>query len=480
MKKAILNLALCAAIVAPMVSCSSESFEEKQENAMKELVSTGMQPSESGISLMGSNVTGSDESRAPIYTNNNDKGKFFETKDYSLGIFMLAKNVCDQSISDGTFSEYIPYNKLAVDWTSPVSPVSQAYNDVWSVYLDNVRAKAEYIKEETTDPAHPDTIGTKLVFNPADVDVTDSHRFYPMGAYHNYWFYGYAPHNGATITKESSRVVATFSNLNGTQDVIYGRAKPDAADVNKTYAYSAKYFRFAENRDPITDEAKPVEVGFSHKMMMVRLKITAGGTPINTNIANTDRNYLNAYNTTVENISFTNVPAEMELVLANNLDNEEDGKFMPKSGTTRDRWYTLDVNKKPEPKYFGSYTADNRQQFLDEYATNVLGTENNVPDTITAGNLLLPVIKGLKEEPYMISLKLKYQNTSLSMLVPMRLPVGVDDYNDDYFKEGRIYDVVLKIFNPESINLNATLNPWIEATVSPFAGEGGTNIFPIH
>ncbi|MBQ0073462.1 MAG: fimbrillin family protein [Prevotella sp.] len=460
MKKAILNLALCAVALAPVVSCTNEEMtrEEKQQAAITEMLTEGMKPSAENISLMGSNST-ADESRAPIYTNDNDKGQFFETKDHSIGIFMLAKKVCDENISDGKYSEYAPYKYLKVDWTSPKDAENPQYSDVWSVYLKNVRAKADYVKN-----AADEIVGTKLNFHPGDLAPTDSRRFYPMGAYHNYWFYGYAPFDKAEISAKPARMSALFKDLNGTQDVIYGIGKPDITDTHATWAYSAKYFRFSENRDPVTDVPDSVTMKFSHKMMMVRLKITAGGTPINSTLPDVDRNYSGAYATTVEKINFTNVPSVMELILADNDDNTKDGTFLPAEGATRTKVYSVNVNTNPKPKY----------------PNYEIGKDTNVPDTIEVGTVLLPVITGLKENPYMISVSLKYQGISLPMLVPMRLPVAVDEYSNDYFKPGYIYDVVLKIYQPEDINLNATLKPWVESTTSPFISPDGDGTFPIH
>lgn len=469
MKKSILNLALCAMAISTVTSCTSDemSNEEKRTETIAQMIVEGMKPGEEAVALSAYNsksefvaednstVVSENNSRAAIMNNDDNTGKYFKTDDYSIGLMMLAKKQCDQNIADGKYSEYAPYNDLKVDWTSPENTQDPRYSDTWSVYLDNVRTKADYIMSGT------DVVGTSLKFHSADVDMTSSKRFYPTGAYHNYWFYAYAPHVAAAdIKKTPTRVSAIFKNLNGKQDLIWGIGKPSITDKNSTYAYSAKYFRFQENRDA-DNQANPVTMAFEHKLMMVRFFITAGGTPIDEGMPETDRDYTKAYETTVENVQFTNVPAELELILADNEDSNNDGKLI--TTATRTAYYTLNVNKRPEPTVPGA----------------AVGSLDNKPKKTEVGYLMLPVLDNLNVEPYTIKANLIYEGTKLEMLVPMRLPVSVDKYDSNYFQAGHIYDVILKIHAPEVIQNQATMSPWVEVSVdkTPFINGG---VFPIH
>lgn len=480
MKKSILNLALCIAALSQLASCSTSdemSYTEKREQAIKEMITEGMQSSEESITLMGSQIS-EEESRAPIYNNDDNTGKYFETEKSTIGIMMLAKKVCDETIEEGRWQEYEPYNNLKVDWTSPKNAQKPEFSDIWSVYLDNVKAKADYIKDEDDK-----VIGTKLKM---DLLSNDKRNFYPMGAYHNYWFYAYAPvRNSDKIVKKKDQVSVIFDDLNGTQDVIFGTRYPEKTDPHYTYAYSAKYFRYDENRDPVTNLPYPIELGFSHKQMMIRFHIVAGGTPIDDAMADVDRDYTGAYKVLVKSVSITNVPKAMQLILADNERPDLDGKFEPvytndQAKTYETKWYTMQVNKNPEPVYPDGYDADHRDKFFEDYNTEIKGTAENVPAVIPVGEMMVPVLPNLKEKPYMISLTLNVDGVDVSMLVPMRLTVGTDNTDPAYFKEGHMYDVTLKIFRPENISLNATLEPWTEATVSPFITDDGDGTFHIH
>lgn len=470
MKKSILNLALCAAVIAPLASCSNEmSYEEKQANAITEMISVGMQPSDQAVSLFGSADV--DATRGII---NSTKDKYFESeKDdkgkyrNDIGVMMLAKNICIDNIND--YQEYAPYKYLQVDWSSPKSETESMYDDVWSVYWKNQAAYAYYKTEvNAQDQAKVDTVGTGI--HP-DLAESDGKRFYPIGAYHNYWFYAYHPRQTDDKVKyEEKQVSVVFDNLDGTQDVIWGNNYPLNCGHEK-YAYSATFFRHAEHRNAADDTAKPVELAFEHKMMQIRFWITAGGTPMD-EPTSINKNYARSYQTKVKDISITNIPQNMQLIIANKDDKSLDGKFQPAEGDLGNRTRSYSV-KGIEA---GVFPTPKNQNYVQ-------GTSSNVPDTLQVGTpMLVPVLTDLNTTPYMVSVTLEYDGATHKLLVPMRLPVSAtSDQADKYFKPGYIYDVVLKIYNPEEINLNATLEQWKNATYNPFiATDQYDQTFPIH
>lgn len=468
MKKAILKLALCAVAVAATTACSNElSQEEIMKDKLNQMITDGMKPSTEGIQLTACNAAEETASRAPIYNNDNNTGKFFQTDGKTLGIMMLAKDICDDAIKNGAYEEYYYYNNLKVDWTSPKAKKQGDHDDTWSVYLNNVATKADYVKDGAGT-----IIGTKLNMGLAP---TDPKTYYPMGAYHNYWFYGYHPRQenatGKEVIKYSEKqIYVEYNKISGKDDIIWGVGKPASDDINKTYAYSAKYFRYAENRNPVDDTPYPVTMKFEHKCMMVRMHITAGGTPIDLNIEDKDRNYDRAYNTKVQSITIENVPAKMKLIIADNGDETNSGKFEV-VGEDRSHECKIAVNQAPKPK------AD-----ITNPENVFPGTTIAKPDTTMVGEFLLPVLskEQMKKAPYMVKVVLTYGGIQHSMLVPMRLPVSDSVDPDDYFQAGKMYDVVLKIYNPENINGNAELQQWVEATVSPFVSPEADGTFPIH
>ena len=107
-------------------------------------------------------------------------------------------------------------------------------------------------------------------------------RFYPMGNWYSYTFYGYHPYQSSVTTTDSK--VSVDIPIDGYTDVLWGRSyKPtadegeSAAEVEDTwsqYAYSGRYFRefFKKN----SKDAETPVMKFKHALSRLNFKIARG------------------------------------------------------------------------------------------------------------------------------------------------------------------------------------------------------------
>ena len=457
MKKSILNIMLCTVVALPFTACSTtddqEDADAKKLAALTEVITEGMQNSDEVVALTAKAKTAiAADTRGAIESD--EVTKVFETpKDY-LGIMMLAQNILLDNIKD--YPEYQPYNSLKVNWNSPKADPknpSQLFDDTWSVPLRNTPAQALKIDDDNDG-----TMDRTYI----ELNTEAKNKYYPMGAYHNYWFYGYGPRQESLmVSPEGDEFSVLFNNLDGSQDVIYGKADPAYNHVSE--AYSARWFRYADNRT--NDVSNPVNMSYEHKMMQIRFNIKAGGLPVDESV-DINKLYEPAYNTRIVSIQIINAPQSMQLILANNNKAmaSREGMFVPAEGAARDRKYTvLNIGD----SFYPQPTNPAAQK----------GDADNIPAVTQAGEgLLLPVLDDYNNNPYLMRIVLEYPKNSgikHELKVPMRLPIETGAK----LEAGKIYDVILEIFAPEEINSNTTLEPWVESTTQPFIGNG---VFPVH
>ena len=492
MNKTILKFAYCVAAVSFFTACSTdEGFSPEEakgyvDGAMSTVDANGDRVS---IDLSGA-TKGSVEVVSKGAVESNDK-ELFETKSSRaqyFGLFMLAKS----KIAPDNGGE----NFLNIDWSgNDVNVNGQMMKNVWSVYtavnadgteaynMDNVKVGAQYAKKVngeviTENVTEADAEFTRLYF----ADAIE--RYYPIGNYHKYSFYGYYPYyqtmntnSGADqpkVTKETDYVYVDFDKLDGTQDVIWGSAEPvEGTNEPFNLAYSAKYFRYSQNRDEY-DKAIPPTMKFKHKMMMLTFSITAGGTPID---YDTDKqHYEKAYNTKVKEISITNAPSTVRLYVASKGTAHSSGELVYNLGTRSTKYILKDnVNGVPDQKWQG--VSPQPKKDGDPYKKF-----ENQPDTISVGQgIILPALSNTDREkqPYALGLTLEYPKGSgitTSLLVPIRLD-QIQNF-DVPFQPGYKYNIILKIFAPEKIELEATCEPWKDGDNPFFVDEDGT--IPIH
>ena len=414
--------------------------------------------------------------------NSNETTKAFSIKDQKLGIFMLAKGIIpNNDYSDVTWEH--------VNWANHDKPVAISnigeYVDSWSAPVWNKAANVNMYDAsgvETTDVAS----GVK-----SSIAFIGEQPYYPVGNYCSYSLYGYYPLQSLitdgvnkNCTVDKSKLTVTIP-VTGTDDVIWGRASYTKADVDGTdiqwftpgeatgsvydgkeitdfsaYAYSAKFFRFSPFRTTDgTDVALNPTMKFKHKMIMLKFDVVAGGTPIDYDP--NDQNYDRAYKTTVSGLSIDNAPSSVDLVVADLSGESNEGKLTA-SETTK----VINIDGSATP----AAGADGKPARVT--LTNSDGEESYV------------ILPAGPANDYHLNLTLTDNNEQPA--VSKRIPVPLTLKTKGDFEEGKIYRIILKIWNLEPLKLDATLDAWeeIEPTEEnwnkyPFITEGDHTI-PVH
>ena len=383
-----------------MASCSSES-ELADNGASDALTSTqwSHQIANSNVEIkFGSKIKGT---RAIVESD--DQQNFTLT---NMGLFCLA--IAKNNINP---------NEANIDYTQG----SAGYN--YSVWVDNAEVKTE-----------KDAGNNKTILTWAD----GKKHYYPTGNWHKYAFYGYYPkQDAANIIYDKKSVSVMFEGLDGTTDIIYGKAE----DLNTDFAYSAYYFRQEGNEDKVPT------VAFAHKLMRLTFAIQPGG-----------KNKEAAKTMGVTKVEVVKVPTKGTLTLADkdvpanagsiNFDwnNKEDLADLALKAKTE---ATSTEQKGLEP----DFTA------YDETSETKACWVKDDPVDIGQG-IMIPVPDYENNPDYKYKLKITLINKDGQTFEP-EYPMDLNT-NGNEFAAGTSYKVTMTINGPKEIQLNATLEKWKE------------------
>lgn len=382
-----------------MASCSSES-ELADNGASDALTSTqwSHQIANSNVEIkFGSKIKGT---RAIVESD--DQQNFTLT---NMGLFCLA--IAKNNINP---------NEANIDYTQG----SAGYK--YSVWVDNAEVQTE-----------KDAVNNKTILTWAD----GNKHYYPTGNWHKYAFYGYYPkQDAANFTYEKNRVSVMFEDLDGTTDIIYGKAE----DLNTDYAYSAYYFRQEGNEDKVPT------VAFAHKLMRLTFAIKPGGKDIEA-----------AKTMGVTKVEVVKVPTKGTLVLADK-DAPANAGYINFDWTDENTLLDLPLKAKTdaigegaglEPE-FAAYDATNETK-----ACWVKDNEVNIGQGI-----MIPVPDYETYPDYKYQLKITLINKDGQPFEP-EYPMDLNT-NGAKFAAGTSYKVTMTINGPKEIQLNATLENWKE------------------
>ena len=379
-----------------LASCSSES-ELADNGASDALTSTqwSHQIANSNVEIkFGSKIKGT---RAIVESD--DQQNF--TLD-NMGLFCLA--IAKNNINP---------NEANIDYTQG----STGFN--YSVWVDNAEVKTE-----------KDALNNKTILTWAD----GKKHYYPTGNWHKYAFYGYYPkQETANIIYDKNRVSVMFEDLDGTTDIIYGKAE----DLTTPYAYSAYYFRQEGNEDKVPT------VAFAHKLMRLTFAIKPGG-----------KDKEAAKTMGVTKVEVVKVPTKGTLILADKDAPANAGYINFDWTTTADlalkaKTDATGTGKGLEPE-FTAYDATNETK-----ACWVKDDEVNIGQGI-----MIPVPDYDTNPDYKYQLKITLRNKDGQDFEP-EYPMDLNT-NGVEFAAGTSYKVTMTINGPKEIQLNATLEKWLE------------------
>lgn len=382
-----------------LASCSSES-ELADNGASDALTSTqwSHQIANSNVEIkFGSKIKGT---RAIVESD--DQQNFTLT---NMGLFCLA--IAKNNINP---------NEANIDYTQG----SAGYN--YSVWVDNAEVKTE-----------KDDGNNKTILTWAD----GNKHYYPTGNWHKYAFYGYYPkQDAANIIYDKKSVSVMFEGLDGTTDIIYGKAE----DLNTPYAYSAYYFRQEGNEDKVPT------VAFAHKLMRLTFAIKPGG----------DKEAAKTMGVT--KVEVVKVPTKGTLVLADkdvpanagsinfDWDNKDD---LPDLALKAKTAATSTEQKGLEP----DFTA-----YDETHATKACWVKDGLVDI--GQGIMIPVPDYENNPDYKYQLKITLINKDGQTFEP-EYPMDLNT-NGNKFAAGTSYKVTMTINGPKEIQLNATLEKWKE------------------
>lgn len=380
-----------------MASCSSES-ELADNGASDALTSTqwSHQIANSNVEIkFGSKIKGT---RAIVESD--DQQNFTLT---NMGLFCLA--IAKNNINP---------NEANIDYTQG----SAGYK--YSVWVDNAEVQTE-----------KDAGNNKTILTWAD----GKKHYYPTGNWHKYAFYGYYPkQDAANIIYDNKSVSVMFEDLDGTTDIIYGKAE----DLNTPYAYSAYYFRQEGNEDKVPT------VAFAHKLMRLTFAIKPGG-----------KDKEAAKTMGVTKVEVVKVPTKGTLILA-------DKDVPANAGYINFDWTTTaDLALKAKTDATSTEQKGLEPDFTAYDETNATKACWVKDDPVDIGQgIMIPVPDYENNPDYKYQLKITLINKDGQVFEP-EYPMDLNT-NGNEFAAGTSYKVTMTINGPKEIQLNATLEKWKE------------------
>lgn len=371
MKNKFKFLGLCAVVL--LASCSSDDDANRFDGSE---VNIGNSDVEILLSS-GARTRGSVES---------DESGAFEVD--GIGVFCLAKGNLG-------INEY----ELPINWSRDVS------NDHWSIWMDNVKSDA--VIEGGSTSIHW-----------ADPEAV---YMYPTGNWHSYDFYAYYPYQ--EDVNIAGEVLSADIILDGTQDVIWGRATSEEAN-----AYSAKYFRGASSVAP--------NVAFSHRFTRLTFTLAAG--------IGKDGTTAQAKTMGVKSVELVNVPSKATLTIADRYNPENNGKIDADWTNNLISYNLLD-------------TLD--LEFPELNSELDLGYWVKDEECKLGQGFLFPV----PEAGHTMRIRTILQNRDGYVFDKTEYPIDLLLNDGFQFEAGKSYNIKIIVNGPESVVLKATLTGWVDS-----------------
>ena len=276
-------------------------------------------------------------------------------------------------------------------------------------------------------------------------DITNSrvqHFYYPMGNWMVYNFYAYYPREAdenISFTSAGSGALVKYITINGSQDVIWGKAHPETAvpvsdtEIDDADPYCAKYTRLKKAEGAAIDDYYP-KLEFEHLLAQFKFSVepenAAAWTAIST-----------AGGMSITNMYVSNAISNLQLIVANKKNPETEGTLSKKDDTTENLY--IKANGK-DYNLFSSTTP------LESQVPSITIEESQVS---VPGYIMLPP-SGVGTEDY--ELCLNYSIGGEKQKEPMRVKMTLAGG----FAKGQVYNISVKVRSPQEIFATATLTSW--------------------
>ena len=313
--------------------------------------------------------------------------------------------------------------------------------------------------------------GTVAFYNHAR--TSGQNYYYPMGDWMKYNFYAYYPWqdeelDGNTLVFKNNRVLEKYYDIDGSQDIIWGVARPEEAEAVSPAAtdadpYCAKYIRMKRKEVGEANIANHYpKLKFEHKLVQFRFFVKAAkATDEETD--HTIRNNLTNLNAQVTDMYIGNAINRLMVVVADQSSvNNTDGTLYWFGNTLNTKKLGIKANGVDTDRFPGTAIpedgdTDGHPDWVDAI---------NVASDSPVGYIMLapPTVRGVNypdvenNHVYQLYLKVQYDNGSGSTetnLVTLSLnpPSGG-------FIAGKIYNIIVNVQSPEKITVKAVLQQW--------------------
>jgi len=254
------------------------------------------------------------------------------------------------------------------------------------------------------------------------VSFLDHDYYYPMINWMTYNFYAYYPReNDSNIkfTSGGSGALVKYITINGSQDVIWGKAHPEAADpVDPVVAkdadpYCAKYIR-------LKGTAGYPKFEFQHLLAQFKFSIEPENPAAWATIST-------GGGMSITNMYISNAISNLQLIVANKKNPGTEGTLSKKDDTTENLYI------KANGKDYNLFSSD--PEPLESQVPSIAITSTSVA---VPGYIMLPPIEG-NEDYYELCLEYSIGGT------PQAEPMKVKMKRDGGFTKGQVYNIVVKV-----------------------------------
>ncbi len=320
-------------------------------------------------------------------------------------------------------------------------------------------------------------------FDPEDY-TKQKFYYYPYGNWYNYYFYGYYPRE-ASPTETANRISVNYT-INGTQDIIHGKAVPTVASPTEgVEGFNAKYLRSLQT-DGINELAHLPGLALEHKLTQLRFYVQCTSATYDAYKYGEEIGASAPYKKLfqIQNLTLTQVPAGWTLTIADRTTPANEGTLARNGSSLTD----IPV-KKMALDNTGAVDPDNTNDDDVFNQTTPASTRKNIP-YVTATNGKTPLLLGYamipttsmmngvtitgRQEPtkpyisftiYAGETKDDTSGNSIagSEYTPVDQMIAVPT---DGLEAGKVYNVILNIPPPEEIHMHATLDQWATVTVT--------------
>ena len=325
--------------------------------------------------------------------------------------------------------------------------------DNYGILLNNIEGIGDSSsKKSIADGAEKDNLNKITLKATTGSNTWGGVYYYPMKNTYNYTFYGYAPYvTGESVSAADSKV--TFTNFDGSQDIMYSEAEATSRNVSDLQGYTPK-------------EGETVLNGYNAKYIRVlkyhKEKITADGTGtsypwipnlvFNHQLVWLKFSIVVAQNQSAEDKALVVDQLKVKNIILKNHPISGDLDLLPQTENERLVW--------------GSTSADLKMLTLK---ANTVENGEFAPENGTWNESQKPAVRG-----YLLVRPQQSYTVSLTV-VPVTKDSGVQPESQTFdvvlengvtgFEKGKSYNIRLGIYALQEVEATAELTPWGEDVV---------------